>query len=75
VRAGLRQCRERGGYGAVFVLGHLDFYPRFGFSAELARPVESPYAGEHFMAVELEPGALAQAAGGYVTYPPPFENV
>lgn len=33
---------------AVFVLGDLTFYERFGFSAEAAVPFESPYAGEHF---------------------------
>jgi putative acetyltransferase len=75
VRAGLRQCRAIGGYGVVFVVGHLDFYPRFGFSAELARPVESPYAGEHFMALELAPGALVAMAGGRLEYSPPFEEV
>jgi putative acetyltransferase len=75
VRTGLERCRELGGYGVVFVLGHLDFYPRFGFLADLARSVESPYAGEHFMAVELEPGAMAQLKGGRVEYPSPFEEL
>ena len=30
LRAGLERCRELG-RGAVFVLGHPEFYPRFGF--------------------------------------------
>ncbi len=31
VRAGLAECRKLG-FGAVVVLGHPDYYPRFGFS-------------------------------------------
>jgi putative acetyltransferase len=30
VRAGLERCREIGA-GAVVVLGHPDYYPKFGF--------------------------------------------
>jgi putative acetyltransferase len=73
VRAGLDACRLRG-YRAVIVLGHRAFYPRFGFSAELARQIDSPYSGEDFMAVELESGALADVRGR-VTYPSPFAEV
>jgi putative acetyltransferase len=45
----------------VIVLGHPDYYPRFGFSHAAAANVASPYAdhGEAFMALELVPGALA----------------
>ena len=74
VRDGLRRCAQQG-HRLVIVLGHPEYYPRFGFSAELARRLESPYAGEAFMALELAPGALAEAAGGRVVYPPPFEAV
>lgn len=70
VRAGLQQARERG-WQAVVVLGHQDYYPRFGFSAALARPLEAPFSGASFMALELEPGAL-QGGEGRVVYPPPF---
>src|SRR5262249_14466617 len=55
----------------VIVLGHVRFYSRFGFSSELARPLESPYAGDSFMALELAEGALAGVTGA-VYYPPPF---
>ena len=45
---------------AVILLGHPTYYPRFGFSAEAAAKVISPYAGNPaFMALELKPGALA----------------
>jgi len=73
VRTGLEACRMEG-IRAVLVLGHLEFYPRFGFSAQLAQQIDSPYAGDHFMALELTPGALADVRGR-VTYPPPFEEV
>jgi putative acetyltransferase len=74
VEAGLQACREKG-YKIVVVLGHTEFYPRFGFSADLARPLESPFGGgEAWTAMELVPGALA-GVEGRVEYPPPFQDV
>ncbi len=70
VRKGLATCRDQG-IDAVAVLGHPGFYPRFGFSAELARRLVAPYRGDAFMAVELVPGALAFERGE-VIYPPAF---
>jgi putative acetyltransferase len=70
VRRGLDLCREQG-HRIVIVLGHPQFYPRFGFSAELARPLQSPFSGEAWMAIELAPGALA-GVSGKVRYAPPF---
>jgi putative acetyltransferase len=59
------------GHEAVFVLGHEDYYPRFGFSPVLARKFASPFTGDAFMALELKPGALA-GEGGSVAYPDAF---
>ncbi len=71
VRRGLEACRQQG-HRAVVVLGHPDFYPRFGFSARLAVPLSSPFGGrEAWMALELAPGALGGVTG-WVRYPPPF---
>ena len=71
VEAGLEACRERG-HKIVLVLGHPDYYPRFGFSAELARPLESPFSGgDAWMALELVPGALA-GVKGRVEFSAPF---
>lgn len=70
VREGLRVCREAG-HRIVVVLGHPEFYPRFGFSAGLAERLRSPFSGPAFMAVELVPGAL-KGIEGEVRYPPPF---
>jgi putative acetyltransferase len=70
VRAGLQRARQ-GGWQAVVVLGHQDYYPRFGFSAGLAQPLEGPFSGASFMALELEPGTL-QGGTGRVVYPAAF---
>ncbi len=70
VRAGLDLARDRD-WRAVIVLGHRGYYPRFGFSAALARPLEAPFAGDAFMALELAPGAL-RGEKGHATYPPAF---
>jgi putative acetyltransferase len=70
VRAGLDAVRAAE-YAAVVVLGHPEFYPRFGFSADLAAKLASPFAGPAFMATELVPGALG-GTRGTVTYPPAF---
>jgi putative acetyltransferase len=70
IREGMEECRRRG-HRIVVVLGHADYYPRFGFSAELAKPLRSPFSGPHWMAAELVPGALAGVEGP-VRYAPPF---
>ena len=58
VRGGLGMAREFGALG-VLVLGHQDYYPRFGFSADLATAVRSPYSGSRsFMALGFEPDAF-----------------
>ncbi len=71
VQAGLEACRDQG-HKIMVVLGHPDFYPRFGFSAEPALPWKNPFGGgEAWMALELQPGAL-DGIEGRVDYPPPF---
>lgn len=70
VRRGLDACGKQG-HRIVIVLGHPEFYRRFGFSSDLARPLQSPFSGASWMARELAPGALDGVAG-HVEYPPPF---
>jgi putative acetyltransferase len=62
IRAGIEACREVS-LDAIVVLGHPDYYPRFGFSAERARNLEAPFSGPPFMALELRPGCLDGAKG------------
>jgi putative acetyltransferase len=61
IRWGLAQARADK-WQCVFVLGDPKFYGRFGFSVALASGFESPYAGEHFMALALN-GVLPAASG------------
>ncbi len=63
-RAGLEACRALG-YDAAVVLGHPEYYPRFGFVPASRHGIKSEYdvRDEVFMAMEFEPGALAQCSG------------
>jgi putative acetyltransferase len=70
IRRGLDMLRERG-ERIVIVLGHKDYYPRFGFSSDLARNLTSPFPPEAFMALELVTGSLA-GVQGEVRYPATF---
>jgi putative acetyltransferase len=64
VRAGLEECR-RSSADAVFVVGHPQYYPRFGFTPASAFgfTCEFNVRDEVFMAVELIPGALTNRSG------------
>jgi putative acetyltransferase len=72
VREGLRECR-RSGCDVVVVLGHPEFYPRFGFIPAVEKGLHSEYPvpDEVFMVTELEPGAL-RGRRGLVKYRPEF---
>ena len=74
-RYGLELAREMG-HHIVLVLGHPDYYPRFGFSAEAARSITCPFGdvGDAWMALALKPGAL-QDVKGRAVYPPIFLEV
>ena len=75
VRAGLEQCCAEG-IDYVIVLGHPQFYPRFGFVPASRFGVWSawPAPDDAFMALELRPGALA-GASGLAAYEPEFDQV
>jgi putative acetyltransferase len=75
VRAGLERCREIGAQ-AVVVLGHPDFYPRFGFlpAARLGLCCEYDVPAEAFMVLELESHAL-RGATGTVSYHRAFAGI
>jgi len=75
VRAGLEQCRQLD-FGAVVVLGHSDYYPRFGFSPSSRFGIGCEYdvPEEAFMVVELKPGYL-DGASGKVKYHAAFSDL
>jgi putative acetyltransferase len=56
------------------VLGHAEYYPRFGFVKASTYGIRSEYAvpDEVFMALELKPGVLGGRGGGVVRYRPEF---
>lgn len=75
VRAGLDACRALG-RDVVVVLGHPDYYPRFGFVPAPPRGITCkwPVPDDVFMVVELTPGALA-GRRGRVEYDAAFDAV
>ncbi|MEG4327347.1 N-acetyltransferase [Microcoleus sp. AT3-A2] len=64
IQEGLKEC-GRSGFQAVVVLGHPDFYPRFGFIPASRKSLKCEYdvPDEAFMVLELESGALQDCSG------------
>lgn len=70
---GLRVA-EALGYRSVVVLGHPDYYPKFGFIPAKRWDVVAPFEdlpSDLFFAMELKKGAL-EGVSGTVAYPAPF---
>ena len=74
VRAGLEEAKQLG-FGAVVLVGHPEFYPRFGFrpASRFDIACEFDVPEEAFMALELQPGFLADASGT-IEYHPAFRE-
>lgn len=62
------------GYGFVFVLGHSDYYPKFGFQPTAPSGIRPEFdvPAHLFMVTELVPGAL-QGKRGVVIYDEAFK--
>ena len=75
VRQGLIECRNAG-YPFAVVLGHPEYYPRFGFVPASRFGIRSEFdvRDEVFMALELVEGALG-ACAGVVKYSTEFNAV
>ena len=75
VRVGLERCVQLG-FTAVFVLGHPEYYPRFGFVPSSRFGIDSEYdvSEDVFMAMELGPEALTGRTGK-LKYHPAFSDV
>lgn len=71
VRAGLDACRNLG-CRFVVLLGHPDYYPRFGFVPASRFGLTNEYgADEAFQVIELAPAGIP-SGGGLVQYGPEF---
>jgi putative acetyltransferase len=72
VREGLAQCKHLG-CSAVVVLGHPNYYSRFGFAPASGYGITSEYdvPDEVFMLYEIQPGSL-QGVSGQVIYSDAF---
>ena len=73
IQQGLRILRQRG-EAAVFTIGGKRFFPKFGFSVELAKQFQCEYAGDSFFAQELQPGWIENKSGT-VVYPEAFRRL
>ncbi|WP_080875760.1 GNAT family N-acetyltransferase [Oceanobacillus timonensis] len=64
MKEGLEKAKAAG-YRSIIVLGHADYYPRFGFKPASLWGIEAPFdvPEEAFMALELEPGVLERTSG------------
>ena len=64
LKEAIKRCAELG-HGAIIVLGHPEYYPKFGFTPaskwNIKYPAEVP--DEAFLALELIPGYLDNAQG------------
>ncbi len=64
MNAGLEECR-RLGHERVVVLGHAEYYPRFGFVSAYPHGITNEFGvtGDAFMILELCPGAFKGITG------------
>jgi predicted N-acetyltransferase YhbS len=72
IKEGLKKARELG-FNSVIVVGHHDYYPRFGFERASKWNIKCPFEvpNEAFLAIELKDGALTEKSG-IVEYPKEF---
>lgn len=72
---GIEACGQRG-VEVLVVVGHPDYYHRFGFEPAHLRGITCKWVvpEDAFMVKELRPGALARSAGR-VEYRPEFDDV
>ena len=70
------QRAKRLGYKSVIVVGHAEYYPRFGFRPASQWGIKLPFEAPDnvFLALELISGEL-ESKRGIVKYPQEFEDV
>jgi predicted N-acetyltransferase YhbS len=64
IHAALKKAKDLG-YGSVIVLGHKDYYPKFGFKPASLWNIRAPFEvpDEVFMALELSHNSLDKVQG------------
>jgi putative acetyltransferase len=75
IKAGLEKCRGLR-VGAVVLLGHVAYYPRFGFVPSVRYGIRCEYKApeDAFMVLELQAGYLSGKTG-VIHYHDAFKNV
>lgn len=75
VKAGIEQCKSEG-YDAIIVLGHPNYYPKFGFVLSVKYGIKSEYdvPEDVFMVLELKENAL-KGKQGTIKYHEAFGSV
>jgi putative acetyltransferase len=74
IRAGIEHLADAGAT-LCFVLGEPTFYTRFGFAADWASGFGSPYAGDYFMALPLQGGAMPCGVRGKAVHATAFSRL
>lgn len=69
IKKGMEVLKSETDYPLLFVLGHPEFYPRFGFSAKLGNQFIAPWSGPSFMAMPLQTDSPQD---GTLTFPKAF---
>lgn len=72
IKEGLKKCKKLG-YKIVVLVGHPDYYPRFGFVKASEKGLKLPFDApdEAFMVNEIIPNSLTGIIGT-IEYPPEF---
>lgn len=75
INRGMEKVKELG-FNSIIVLGHKDYYPKFGFKRASKWNIKCSFEvlDEVFMAIELTDGAL-EGKAGTVKYPDEFIDV
>jgi len=70
------QIAQRLNFEHIIVLGHKNYYPKFGFQKAAKWNIQCPFEGprDYFMAIELVEGSLENKSG-LVEYPPAFHEM
>lgn len=69
IKKAIQALKDETDYPLLFVIGHPEFYPRFGFSTKLGNQFIAPWSGPSFMAMPLK---INYPQDGTLTFPKAF---